>query len=256
LHCDILQSVKVIPGNTTLKFVLTRNNDNFSFIAPDDTDVKINIISLKLYIRKIVPTETIRKIHTATFEKTDAYLPFSRSVIKKHLINNGVTNVSLSGIFKGVLPRQIVMAIVKSTRIDGRKEENPFKFEHYSLNYVNLRVDGQNCPPVPYQPDFTVGTTSRELRALYDNIGVLTSTSGCGISRGMYNNGFTLFAWDLTPDSCNGWHLHEQESGKTVDLDLQFAAPITHASNVVLYATYETGIKISKEGVVISNFIN
>ena len=254
LHCDILQSVKVIPGKTSLKFTLTRNNDAFSFIAPDDADLKIHIIALKLFIRKITPTETIKKMHAATFEKTDAYLPFSRSVIKKHLINNGTTNISLSGIFKGVLPRQIVIALVKSTRIDGRLNENPFKFDHYNLNYVNLRVDGQNCPPVPYQPDFTRGLTSRELRALYDNIGVLTSTNGCDISRGMFNNGFTLFAWDLTPDSCNGWHLHEQEIGKTVDLDLQFSVALPDAANVVVYGTFETGIRINKDGLVSANF--
>ena len=256
LHCDILQSVKVIPGNTSLKFTLTRNPDAFSFIAPEDASLRINIISMKMFIRKITPTEVIRKMHSSAFEKMDAYLPFSRSVIKKHLINAGSTNASLSGIFKGVLPRQIVMMVIKSTRIDGRLEENPFKFDHFTLNYINLRVDGQNTPPTPYQPDFDRGLTSRELRALYDNVGVLTSTNGCEVSRDMFNNGYTMFAWDLTPDCCNGWHLHEQEGGKTVDLDLQFATALPHAANVVIYATYETGIKINKEGVAVASFIN
>lgn len=256
LHCDILQSVKVIPGNTSMKFTLSRNTDAFSFIAPDDADLKINILALKLYIRKITPTPTIKQMHLATFEKTDAYLPFSRSVIKKHLINAGATNISLGGIFKGILPRQILVALIKSTRIDGRIEENPFKFDHYTANYINLRIDGQNCPPVPFQPNFTNGLITRELRALYDNIGVLTSTNGPGITRGMYNNGYTLFAWDLTPDGCNGWHIHEQENGKTVDLDLQFEAAIPDAVNVVIYATYETGIRINKEGVATANFIH
>ncbi len=65
-----------------------------------------------------------------------------------------------------------------------------------------------------------------------------------------------IFAWDLTPDSCNGWHLHEQENGKTVDQDLQFSVALPDAANVVIYATYETGIRISKDGIVTSNFIN
>jgi hypothetical protein len=256
LHCDILQSVKVLPGFTTLKFNLIRNNDAFSLMCNEDVDIKINIISLKLFIRKITPTESIRKMHLTGFEKNEAFLPFSRSVIKKHLINHGATNISLGGIFKGVLPRQILIAMVRSTRIDGRKTENPFKLEHYNVGYVNLRIDGQNCPPTPYQPHFPDGLISRELRALYDNIGVLTSASGCEISRNMFKNGYTLFAWDLTPDACNGWHIHEELGGRTVDLDLAFREPIPHPSNIIIYATYESGIKIGKDAVTAVNFVN
>ena len=256
LHCDILQSVKVLPGFATLKFNLIRNNDAFSLICNEDTDIKINITGLKMFIRKISPTESIRKLHMTAFEKNEAFLPFSRSVIKKHLINNGITNLSLGGIFKGVLPRQILIGFVKSTRIDGRKTENPFKFDHYDIGYLNLKIDGQNCPPTPYQPNFESGLITRELRALYDNVGVLTSSSGCEISRHMFKNGYTLFAWDLTPDVCNGWHIHEEEGGKTVDLDVSFREPIPHPANIIIYATYESGIKIGRDSVTAVNFVN
>jgi hypothetical protein len=248
--------VKVLPGLTSLKFNLIRNSDAFSVICNDDVSVRINIVSLKLFIRKITPTESVRKMHLTSFEKNEAFLPFSRSIIKKHLIANGSTNVTLGGIFKGSLPRQILMAIVKSTRVNGRKTENPFKFEHYDLSYVNLRIDGQNCPPTPYQPNFTTGLINRELRALYDNIGVLTSASGCNMTRDMFLRGYTLFAWDLTPDACNGWHIHDDEGGRTVDLDLQFRVAIPEPSNIILYATYESGVKIGKDIVTPINFVN
>jgi len=256
LHCDLLQSVKVLPGFASLKFNLIRNNDAFSFLCNEDVEIKINIVGLKLFIRKITPTESIRKMHMTGFEKNEAFLPFSRSVIKKHLVNAGSTNIALGGIFKGILPRQILIGFVQSTRVDGRKTQNPFQFNHYNVGYINMRIDGQNCPPAPYQPDFRNGLISRELRALYDNVGVLTSASGCSFTRNMFKNGYTLFAWDLTPDACNGWHIHDDQVGKTVDLDLSFREPIPHPVNIIIYATYESGLKIGKDTVTAVNFVN
>ena len=256
IHSDIFQSPKVIPGNAPIKITLTRNTDAFSLICENAVDVKINITGIKLYVRKITPTDDMRNTHIATLQKQDAIIPFSRCVLKKHLISAGTTNVSLSGIFKGVLPRQILMGMVKSSRVDGRKYENPFLFNHYNVNQVNLRIDGQNCPPSPYQPNFQTGMVTRELRALYDNIGVLTNNNGCTISNMMFVNGFTLFAWDLTPDLCNGWHIHENEGVRTVDIDLQFTTAIPDATNIIFFATYESAIRIDKEGNVFAHFNN
>jgi hypothetical protein len=143
--------------------------------------------------------------------------------------------------------------MLRQTRVDGRKTENPFLFQPYGVNYVNLKVDGQNYPPNPYQPDFNRGLISRELRALYDHTGVHNSDGGFGISREMFINGYTIFAWDLTPDACNGWHQHTP-IGRGLDLDLAFDAPLPTTVNVLLYASFESAIFINKENVVTGYF--
>ena len=107
----------------------------------------------------------------------------------------------------------------------------------------------KTAPPNPYQPDFVRGLFSRELRALYDNTGIHTTDGGFTISRKGYANGYTLFAWDLTPDSCNGWHLHNS-AGRGLDLDLTFEVALPTTVNVIFYASFEASVFINKDNVV------
>lgn len=249
LHADIMQSVRALPPNIPVKITLTRNPDAFSLISNENTVYRIQLHSLKLFIRKIETDAIVYKDYLNTIQKQPAILPFTRTVMKKYLISQNSSNASFSGIFRDHIPRQLVMAVVKQTRVDGRINENPFNFQPFRLNFINLKVDGQNFPPNPYQPDFERGLISRELRALYDNTGVHTSDGGFSISREGYVNGYTLFAWDLTPDSCNGWHLHNS-AGRGLDLDLTFEVPLTTTVNVIFYAAFEASLFVNKDNVV------
>ena len=111
-------------------------------------------------------------------------------------------------------------------------------------------------PAKPYEPDFANGLFTRELRALYDNTGILNGDSGFAISRQEFAKGKTFFAWDLTPDLCNGHHIHDKKIGKTIDLDIAFSEGLAAPINILIYATYETEIKLLAGQVIESNFIN
>lgn len=253
IHADIMQSVRALPPNIPVKIILTRNSDAFSIIGVNNIDYKIKLHSLKLYVRKIECDPAVYKDLQVKIQKHPAMLPFTRCVMKKYLIAQNATNLTLSGIFRDNIPRQLVMVMLRQTRVDGRKTENPFLFQPYGINYINLKVDGQNYPPNPYQPDFNRGLISRELRALYDNTGIHNSDGGFGLSREMFMNGYTIFAWDLTPDSCNGWH-HHTPIGRGLDLDLTFETPLPTTVNVLLYASFESALIINKDNVVSGYF--
>lgn len=255
LHCDIFQCSKLIPPNTPIKICLSRMPDAFSLMCANGANLEIKLSHLSLFIRKIIPTEHINNLYSVNLSKKPVILPFSRSVIKRETIAAGTTNVHLS-LFNGDLPRQILISMVSSNRFDGRKNLNPFKFDHFDTRYVNLRVNGLSVPGRPYEPDFENGIFCRELRALYDNTGILTGDSSYQITREAFLGGRTFFAWDLTPDHCNGFHIHEKKIGKTVDLDLAFRAGLLAPMNVLIYATYETEIKLLDGQCIEANFIN
>jgi len=253
IHADIMQSVRALPPNISVKVTLTRNPDAFTVIGANETDYRIKLHSLKLYIRKIECDPVVHKEYHQNIQKNPAMLPFTRSVMKKYLVAQNASNVTLSGVFRDNIPRQIVMMMIKQTRVDGRKNENPFLFEPFRVNYINLKVDGQNFPPNPYQPDFEHGLIAREMRALYDNTGIHTSDGGFALSREMFMHGYSIFAWDLTPDSCNGWHFHNA-IGRGIDLDLSFEVPLPTTVNVLIYASFESSLFINKDNVVSGYF--
>lgn len=255
LHADIFQCGKLVPPRTQIKIVLYRNNDLFSLMSANAADLKINIKHLSLFIRRILPNETLGKLYDSQLEKKEVILPFSRSILKRDTVATGTTNVHLP-LFNGEMPRQILMAMVDSTRLDGSKSLNPFKFGHFNVRHVNLRINGMSEPGRPYEPDFTNHLIARELRALYDNTGILTGDSGFAITRSDFEQGKTFFAWDLTPDHCNGYHIHEKKIGKTIDLDLVFNEALPNNINVLIYATYETHIKLLNGMTIEANFVN
>lgn len=255
LHADIFQCSRLIPPKTPVKIILTRQPDVFSLMAAAGTQLKINLLKLSIFIRRIIPSEQISSLYLNQLEKKEVVLPFSRSIIKRETIPVGTTNINIP-LFNGELPRQILIAFVASTRLDGRQAENPFYFYHNNVNYVNLRINGLSEPNKPYTPDFTNYKYTRELRALYDNTGVLSGDNGFCITRAQFRSGKTFFAWDLTPDHCNGFHIHDKKIGKTVDLDLGFSAALEAAINVLVYATYESEIKILDGQTIEAKFVN
>ena len=86
------------------------------------------------------------------------------------------------------------------------------------------------------------------MRPLYDNVGINApgDDSGCDIDVEDFLGGFALFAWDMTPDKCNGFHFHENRDG-TIDLEVLFNQPLKHAITVICYTAYENVVAITSE---------
>lgn len=63
----------------------------------------------------------------------------------------------------------------------------------------------------------------------------------------MYRGGATLFAWDFSPDHCNGYHWHRRENGGHIDIDLRFKEPLTDGITVLCFAVYDALVAIDKD---------
>lgn len=109
-------------------------------------------------------------------------------------------------------------------------------------------------PAKGFRPNFKNKIIKRELRALYDNIGVNSASddNGCNLNSDDFSGGFTLFCFDLTPDKCNGFHFHENRSG-SIDVEVLFEKPLEQAITVLCYTAYERIVGITNERSVIVN---
>ncbi len=66
----------------------------------------------------------------------------------------------------------------------------------------------------------------------------------------MYKNNTSLFAYDLTPDLCNSYHNHIENSG-FINLELQFKTALTENITLIVFATFNKTVKIDAAGQVI-----
>ena len=62
----------------------------------------------------------------------------------------------------------------------------------------------------------------REYQTFWDNLGLKFNDVSNSLTYGLYGKGMTLYAFDLSPDNCGGWHRHEKQHGH-VDLHMKFS---------------------------------
>lgn len=249
IFVDFFDSSRYLIPGASIKLRFIKNTDSFCFIAPDD-NYKIAIKSLTLATRKLTVNPAIVSRHREILQKQPAIYPLAQSKIKTFGIAQGISSTTLSGIFMGKLPRFALIGFVKSDAFNGGVANNPFTFQHFDVCYVGLSVNGVPTPSSVFQPDFASGNCVREYRHFLDNIGIGTDNVGNAICFDRYKKNMSIFTYDFTPDLCNSFHDHVDESG-FVSLDLRFKTPLPTNITVIVYATYNEALMIDCTGNVL-----
>ena len=211
LHIDFLNCDLLLPPNLDIKFRFTRHNSNFGLLTDAVGDYKIKLIDLKLEMRKVLCDIETRKQFMVKLIKKPAIFPYSMTKIRTYVLPQGITSQTITNIVSGRLPRQIIIGFLNTESLSGSPKYNPFYFHHFNVTNICLRINGQNYPSQPLKPDFANGICMREFRHTIDNIGVQGDNISVGFDYERFQKSKTLFGFDLTPDQCNGAHLHENK---------------------------------------------
>ena len=75
------------------------------------------------------------------------------------------------------------------------------------------------------------------------------------MTRSDYGQGYTLFAFDLTPDHCPGDHFELIKQGN-LRVELHFAQPLANTVNLIIYAEFQNVIEIDANRNVLYDFTN
>ena len=100
--------------------------------------------------------------------------------------------------------------------------------------------------PKPFQPDFETGSYVDLYRHMYDSTGFDISNYSCGITKEVFKAGRCFLTADLTPDRCNGFHIHPDEFGK-IDIELGFKSAKDHPIYLLAYTIFNSRIKIEEK---------
>lgn len=244
LHIDLFQSERYLLPGCEIKLKFIRNDDKFSLLGNTQvTKIKVNELFLSIRRVTLDPVEDA-KINS-DLEKGPAAYPIDQSRIKTFTIPSGLRNHNISQIFRGQLPRSLIIGFVDTAAYDGAINKNPFVFEHNKLNYFNLFVNGAPVLPTVLQPDFTTKKAIREYRWFIDNIDILHSNESNGISFEDYCSNSCFFAFDFTPDLCNSFHDHGAKAG-VIDLHVGFAEQLPKNITCIVYGSFKEVITINK----------
>ena len=157
----------------------------------------------------------------------------------------------------GQLPKRVVIAMVDNDAYNGLYEKNPFNFKHHELSSLGVYVNGEPMPAKPLETKFTQDGGQQYIKAylsLFNGSNSLGHDLGNYISRADFPNGYSIFAFDLTPDlSDGGGHLSLLKKGN-LKIELKFAQALPRTVMVMVYAEFDNMIEITRERTVLFDF--
>ena len=255
LHVDLFHQDRYLLNNVDMKLRLIRSRDVFSLMTNVTTalaSAKVKIIQAALYVRKTKLNSTIQVAHSKVLEKNTVKYPVRRVDCKVFTVSQGSRSVNQENVFLGQLPKRVVIGMVDNDAFNGAFDKNPFNFKHNDLNFLALYVDGQQVPSKPLKPDFTNALFVRSYVNLFSATGKMNEDEGNAITRDEFANGYSLFAFDLTPDLSEG-HNSLIKRGN-LRIEMQFAKSLPTTTNIVVYAEFDNLIEIDRSRNVLFDY--
>jgi hypothetical protein len=198
-------------------------------------DLKLHLRSVKLNEAKI-PTQVVE-----SYEMNETHL-------YKHVVPHNLSNYSFRIQHAGVLPKTIVLAMVRTAAVEGNYQLNPFRFDHFNVKKISLYINGVERPQggLNFNFDRRNADVARGYHWLFANTGAL-GNRGNLISYAHYQTGAFLVPFDLTPDRCNGAHVHNAELGY-IDVNFTWGGEGLDEPITILYELMFNKLMINDKG--------
>lgn len=251
IHSDIFALSRHLLNGVDLKIKLIRSKNPFCLMSPEaGADYKVIITNCFLRVRKVKVSPSVLLKHASLLRMESAKYPLRRVECKSFTISQGNLSHTQDDAFLGQIPKRIVMGIVDTDAFNGSFKKNPFNFKNCGLNSVGVYLNGEQIPTPPLNLKFSSTSEGKIIQGYYSlltGMGMLSGDRGLPISREEYGKGYTLFAWDMTPDLSSDYdHFCDLNKGN-VRIELKFESALTNTVNVILYGEYDNILEITEQ---------
>ncbi|TWW53983.1 hypothetical protein D4764_0287180 [Takifugu flavidus] len=172
LHGDIFFCERLLLNSVDLRIKLTRANDAFCLMGARDSAFSLKVLGASLFVKKVAVSPAVRVCNQ-------------------------------ENLFLGSIPKYVVLGMVHHEAFTGRRDLSPFNFRHYDIEYLALCQDGRQVPAKAFQPDFNNGVSVREFYNMFLATGRHLKDLPLSISRDDFNDGYSLFVFNLNPSDDN-----------------------------------------------------
>lgn len=244
LHLDLAKQEKWLIGGTSLVLELIPNEHKFYVSASGDVVVSnVDFLDTVLYVHRCEVTQELVSAHNAALMKSPGRYPISRNEVRHMTISSGNNDVILDNVVSGILPRRVFLMLVDNDNFGGA---NPFKFEHFNLNFIAFYKDGIQFPTKAHTPDFSNNIVNREFLAFYRALNQNDHDPIIQISKKEWMEA-PIFGFNFAPDLSNGpsleSHVNVREAGH-LRVHLKFAESLQRAIVALLYLEFDSMIEI------------
>ena len=245
LRIDMFEQERYIPSGVSIKLRFHRQENAFVLMAANDR-YKLVIEDALLLIRKVRPSPGVQLGHHDALLKTPAKFPITRKECKVLSVAAGLRDVKKDNIFLGQLPKRVVIGMVDADAFAGVINKNPYNFKHFNARHMQLFIDGDPARSQPLKPVMGNGQFVHSYETLYRGINRLDGEKGCIIKRQDWSRGYSLCAFDLTPDMDADDHYALIKHGN-LRLEVEFEDALASPISVLIYAEFDNVVEITAD---------
>ena len=243
LRVDLFEQGRYLANGIAMKLRLHRQKDEFVLMAAAN-DFKLEVREAFLTIRKVKVSPGILLGHSDALMRSPAKFPITRKECKILAIPAGFQSFVKDNIFLGQLPKRIVIGMIPNRAFAGAVNMNPYSFEHFNINYMQLYTDGVPVLSKPLKLNIADGKYLQAFEALSKSFDKLDGEKSSIIKREDWPRGYSLFSFDLTPDYDGDDHYPLVKHGN-LRLEMNFATTLAQTINVIVYAEFDNIIELS-----------
>ena len=258
IFSDVFMGDRLLLNGMTLKVVLNRSSNEFCLMdknaSGNEINPKVKFSDVVLKIRKVKVDQAVSDAIELLLRKSPAIYPIRRVECKSLTIPQNLPDIRKDNIFSGLIPKSFVFGLVDADAYSGRSGKNPYNFKHFNVTSVSLSVNGEEIPFKQLTLDYTTPESLDFIQAyntLFSGTGKMYANMGLDITRDDYSKGYTLYAFDLTPDMCNTTDYFNAVQRGSLSVAITFKDSSNAAIAMVCYGDFENVICIDSERNVI-----
>src|SRR6266850_2748294 len=241
LFLDMTTQSKYLLSQMDVHIKLVRAKSSFyMFGAPG----KVKILNAVLYVRRVKIEPSIILEHEKQLLTQNTIYPFQHTELLTYTIPQGSMSHNKESLFRGHMPKLVIIGMVDNGAYNGDTAKNPFNFQHFKVNHMALYKDGSSIPFRPLTPDFPNGICVREYMSLIQSLQLFNRNEDFGIHlKEFAAGGYNLFGFNLTPDLSLTDHAQPYQEGN-LRLELKFAEVLAATINVIIMAVFDGKVEI------------
>ena len=250
---DAFMGNRLLLNMVDLKLILNRSSDQFCLMDKnsDVINAKVKLTDVILKVRKIRVSQAVSVAHELALKQVPAIYPVRRVECKVFVMPGNIPSVRKDNVFTGTIPKSFVFALVDAEAFNGSYGKNPYNFRGCDVTTVTLTSNGEELPfkQLNLSHKNNKENFTQAYNTLFSGTGKMNYNTGLDISREDYPEGYTLYAFDLTPDMCGASPYFNAIQRGSLTVDITFAAGSlpTTAVAMVCYGEFENVIQIDSE---------
>jgi len=179
-----------------------------------------------------------------------AKYPINRTEVKQFSIPKDSLDAFIDNAVVGQLPRRAFVALVPNDAANGSLTKDPFRFEHFKVNFMACYYNSIQYPSKAFKPDFSTDMYAREFISLFEATNQIYGDTRIDISHKNYKDGNTIFAFNFAPDlsdDCNTTGYSNVINKGNMRIEMHFADKLTESVTVLLYLEFDSIIQVGEE---------